>query len=173
MTETSAAGGEGTATMDPRKTTWVVSIGAAGGVATIIGVALPWVQDTSVRGAGLSVNGLIAGPWVLLFGVAMVAASLFLLAGTDPRKVIAILAPMSLAVLAYVTPIALQKEAALFGGLAQVFTDRGIGLYVCLAGGVLGLVAVGIAAQELISPSAADDDVPAGFDLGDVSDRQE
>jgi hypothetical protein len=159
--------------MDVRKTKWVVWIGAAGGVATMVGVALPWVRDTSVRGAGLSINGLIAGPWVLLFGVAMAAASLFLLADADPRKVVAILGPMSLAVLAYVTPIVVQKEAALFGGLAQVFTERGIGLYVCLAGGVLGLVAVGIAAKELMASPAVDDDAPPGFDLGDVSDRQE
>jgi hypothetical protein len=159
--------------MDVRKTKWVVWIGAAGGVATMVGVALPWVRDTSVRGAGLSINGLIAGPWVLLFGVAMAAASLFLLADADPRKVAAILGPMSLAVLAYVTPIVVQKEAALFGGLAQVFTERGIGLYVCLAGGVLGLVAVGIAAKELMASPAVDDDAPPGFDLGDVSDRQE
>jgi hypothetical protein len=159
--------------MDVRKTKWVVWIGAAGGVATMVGVALPWVRDTSVRGAGLSINGLIAGPWVLLFGVAMAAASLFLLADADPRKVVAILGPMSLAVLAYVTPIVVQKEAALFGGLAQVFTERGIGLYVCFAGGVLGLVAVGIAAKELMASPAVDDDAPPGFDLGDVSDRQE
>jgi len=159
--------------MDVRKTKWVVWIGAAGGVATMVGVALPWVRDTSVRGAGLSINGLIAGPWVLLFGVAMAAASLFLLADADPRKVVAILGPMSLAVLAYVAPIVVQKEAALFGGLAQVFTERGIGLYVCLAGGVLGLVAVGIAAKELMASPAVDDDAPPGFDLGDVSDRQE
>lgn len=159
--------------MDVRKMKWVVWIGAAGGAATMVGVALPWVRDTSVRGAGLSINGLIAGPWVLLFGVAMAAASLFLLADADPRKVVAILGPMSLAVLAYVTPIVVQKEAALFGGLAQVFTERGIGLYVCLAGGVLGLVAVGIAAKELMASPAVDDDAPPGFDLGDVSDRQE
>jgi hypothetical protein len=159
--------------MDPRKTTWVAWIGAAGGVATIIGVALPWVRDTSVRGAGLSLNGLIAGPWVLLFGIAMTAASLFLLADADPRKVVAILAPMSLAVLAYVTPIMLEKEAALFGGLAQVFTERGIGLYVCLSGGLLGLVALGIAAKELTSPFVLDEDASAGFDLGDVSEPQD
>lgn len=165
--------GEGRPTMDVGRTKWVVGVGAAGGVATIIGVALPWVRDTSVRGAGLSINGLIAGPWVLLFGIAMAAASLFLLADVDARKVVAILAPTSLAVLAYVTPIALQKEAALFGGLAQVFTERGIGLYVCLIGGLLGLVAVGIAARGLMSPTAADDDAPAGFDLGDVTEPQD
>src|SRR5215831_8645714 len=139
--------------MDPRRIRLIAVLGALGGVATIIGVALPWVRDTSVRGAGLSINGLIAGPWVMLFGIAMAVASLFLLADADLRKVVAIVGPVSLAVLAYVTPVIVEKEAALFGGLAQVFTERGIGLYVCAAGGLLGLVAVGIAARELVSPS--------------------
>jgi len=159
--------------MGPSKRTLVAWLGAIGGAATIIGVALPWVRDSSDRGAGLSINGLIAGPWVMLFGVVMAGASLFLLADADPRKVVAILGPVSLAVLAYVTPVILNKEAALFGGLAQVFTERGIGLYVCLAGGLLGLVAVGIAAMALMSPSSAAADAPSGFDLGEVSEPQD
>jgi hypothetical protein len=109
----------------------------------------------------------------MLFGVVMAGASLFLLADADPRKVVAILGPVSLAVLAYVTPVILNKEAALFGGLAQVFTERGIGLYVCLVGGLLGLVAVGIAAMALMSPSSAVADAPSGFDLGEVSEPQD
>jgi hypothetical protein len=159
--------------MDPSKRKLVAWLGAIGGVATIIGVALPWVRDSSDRGAGLSINGLIAGPWVMLFGVVMAGASLFLLADADPRRVVAILGPVSLAVLAYVTPVILNKEAALFGGLAQVFTERGIGLYVCVAGGLLGLVAVGIAAMDLMSPSSAAADAPSGFDLGEVSEPQD
>jgi hypothetical protein len=159
--------------MHPNKTRLVAWIGAAGGAATIIGVALPWVRDNSSRGAGLSVNGLIAGPWVMVFGIAMAAASLYLLADADPRKVVAILAPASLAVLAYVIPVMLEKEAALFGGLAQVFTERGIGLYVCLVGGLLGSVAVGIAVTEFGSPSDENADDPDGFDLGDVSEPQD
>jgi hypothetical protein len=103
----------------------------------------------------------------------MTGASLFLLADVDPRRVVAILGPVSLAVLAYVTPVILNKEAALFGGLAQVFTERGIGLYVCLVGGLLGLVAVGIAAMDLMSPSSAGADAPSGFDLGEVSEPQD
>jgi len=159
--------------MNPSKRKLVAWLGAIGGAATIIGVALPWVRDSSDRGAGLSINGLIAGPWVMLFGVVMAGASLFLLADADPRKVVAILGPVSLSVLAYVTPVILNKEAALFGGLAQVFTERGIGLYVCLAGGLLGLVAVGIAAMALMSPSSAAADAPSGFDLGEVSEPQD
>lgn len=159
--------------MGPSKRKAVALLGAVGGAATIVGVALPWVRDSSDRGAGLSINGLIAGPWVMVFGVVMAGASLFLLADVDPRKVVAVLAPVSLAVLAYVTPVILNKEAALFGGLAQVFTERGIGLYVCLVGGVLGLVAVGIAARELLSPRAEDIDAPSGFDLGEVSEPQD
>jgi hypothetical protein len=159
--------------MEATKTKSAAWIGAIGGAATIVGVALPWVQDSSDRGAGLSVNGLIAGPWVLVFGVVMTGASLFLLAGVDPRKVVAVLAPVSLAVLAYVTPVILDKEAALFGGLAQVFTQRGIGLYVCLVGGILGVVAVGIATTELLSSPVADADLPSGFDLGEVSEPED
>jgi hypothetical protein len=154
--------------MEATKMKSVAWIGAIGGATTIVGVALPWVQDSSDRGAGLAVNGLIAGPWVLVFGVVMAGASLFLFADVDPRKVVAVLAPVSLAVLAYVTPVILNKEAALFGGLAQVFTQRGIGLYVCLVGGMLGVVAVGIAATELLSSPAGDADAPSGFDLGEV-----
>ena len=86
--------------MRPNKSKTVAWIGTLGGVATIVGVALPWVRDASDRGAGLSVNGLIAGPWVMVFGVAMTAASLFLLADADARKVVAVVAPCSLAVLA-------------------------------------------------------------------------
>jgi hypothetical protein len=159
--------------MDPSRRRLVAWLGAAGGAATIVGVALPWVRDSSDRGAGLSLNGLIAGPWVMLFGVVMAGASLFLLADADPRKVVAIVGPVSLAVLAYVTPVIINKEAALFGGLAQVFTQRGIGLYVCLLGGLLGLVAVGIAAMDLMSSTSSDADAPTGFDLGEVSERQE
>ncbi|HEX3300936.1 MAG TPA: hypothetical protein VHW68_12620 [Actinomycetota bacterium] len=159
--------------MGPSKTRAVASLGAIAGAATIVGVALPWVKDASDRGAGLSINGLIAGPWVMVFGVVMAGASLFLLADVDPRKVVAILGPTSLGVLAYVMPVILNKEAALFGGLAQVFTERGIGLYVCLVGGILGLVAVGVAAKELTSRSAQDMDAPSGFDLGDVSEPRD
>jgi hypothetical protein len=54
-----------------------------------------------------------------------------------------------------------------------VFTQRGIGLYVCLLGGLLGLVAVGIAAMDLMSPSSAAADAPSGFDLGEVSEPQD
>jgi hypothetical protein len=158
--------------MRPNKITAVAWTGAVGGVATIVGVALPWVRDSSDRGAGLSVNGLIAGPWVMLFGIGIAAASLFLLAGADPRKVVAIVAPLSVAVLAYVIPVMLQKEAALFGGLAQVFTERGVGLYVCLAGGVLGLVAVAIAWTDLLSQPEDHAHAPDGFDLGDVSEPE-
>ena len=64
----------------------------------------------------------------------------------------------------------LKKEAALFGGLAQVFTERGVGLYVCLAGGVLGLVAVAIAAPDLVSTTEVDANAASGVDLGDVSE---
>jgi hypothetical protein len=156
--------------MRPNKSKTVAWIGTLGGVATIVGVALPWVRDASDRGAGLSVNGLIAGPWVMVFGVAMTAASLFLLADADARKVVAVVAPCSLAVLAYVVPVILKKEAALFGGLAQVFTERGVGLYVCLAGGVLGLVAVAIAAPDLVSTTEVDANAASGVDLGDVSE---
>jgi hypothetical protein len=109
----------------------------------------------------------------MLFGVVIAGASLFLLADVDPRKVVAIVGPVSLAVLAYVTPVIINKEAALFGGLAQVFTQRGIGLYVCLLGGLLGLVAVGIAAMDLMSSTSADADAPTGFDLGEVSESPE
>lgn len=156
--------------MRPNKSKTVAWIGTLGGVATIVGVALPWVRDASDRGAGLSVNGLIAGPWVMVFGVAMTAASLFLLADADARKVVGVVAPCSLAVLAYVVPVILKKEAALFGGLAQVFTERGVGLYVCLAGGVLGLVAVAIAAPDLVSTTKVDANAASGLDLGDVSE---
>jgi hypothetical protein len=54
-----------------------------------------------------------------------------------------------------------------------VFTQRGIGLYVCLLGGLLGLVAVGIAAMDLMSSTSSDADAPTGFDLGEVSEPQE
>jgi hypothetical protein len=157
--------------MRPNKIRTVAWVGTLGGVATIVGVALPWVRDASDRGAGLSVNGLIAGPWVMVFGIVMASASLFLLADVDPRKVVAILAPCSLAVLAYVVPVILKKEAALFGGLAQVFTERGVGLYVCLVGGVLGLVAVAIAASSVLSVAEpGDGETSGGLDLGDVSE---
>jgi hypothetical protein len=158
--------------MDPDKLKPAAWLGGIGGAATIVGVALPWVRDSSDRGAGLSVNGLIAGPWVMLFGIVMAGASLFLLTDVDPRKVVAVLGPVSLAVLAYVTPVILNKEAALFGGLAQVFTERGVGLYVCLIGGLLGLVAVGSVAKEWMSTTPGDEDAPNGFDLGDVSEPQ-
>jgi hypothetical protein len=159
--------GEGT-TMDPNKVRSVVWIGSIGGVATIVGVALPWLSDTT-PGSGGSINGLITGPWVLIFGVIMAAGSLFLLADGDTRKVVAILGPVSLAVVVYVAPIIINKEAGLFGGLTDgSTTERGIGLYVCLLGGILGLVAAGIGAKELMSPTPSASGATR-FDLGDVS----
>jgi len=156
--------------MDPNKRRSVVWVGAIGGVATIAGVALPWLSDSGATGSGFSVNGLISGPWVLIFGVIMTGASLFLLADADPRKVVAILGPVSLGVLAYVIPIVFNKEAGLFGGIAEgSTTDRGIGLYVCVLGGILGLIAVGIAAKELMPPTSSNGG-SSGFDLGDVSE---
>ena len=154
--------------MDPNKIKSVTWIGGIGGVATVVGVALPWLSDTT-PGSGGSINGLITGPWVLILGVIMAAGSLFLLADADPRKIVAILGPVSLAVVAYMAPIIINKEAGLFGGITDgSTTERGIGLYVCLLGGILGLVAAGIGAKELLSPTRSEPGATR-FDLGDVS----
>jgi hypothetical protein len=120
------------------------------------------------------VNGLTAAPFALFFGVFMIAASVFLLTDTDPRKAVAILGPVSLALLAYVIPILINKEAGLFSSAsASPTTQRGIGLYLGLVGGILGLVATGIVVKELTAPTSAASDQPAAFDLGDVSDQQD
>jgi len=159
--------------MDPKTLKRTVWLGAIGGVATIVGVALPWLTDNS-QGSGVSINGLIAGPYVLIFGAIMASASLFLPGDPDPRKVVAILGPASLAVLAYVGPIMFNKEAGLFGGISEgSSTGRGIGLYVCVLGGVLGLIAAAIVGKEVLSSSSPATGAPSGFDLGDVSEQEE
>ena len=159
--------------MDPNKVKTAVWTGAIGGVATIVGVALPWLVENS-QDPRMSVNGLLAGPYVLIFGVVMAAASAFFLTDTDPRKVVAILGPSSLAVLAYVVPIAINKEAGLFGGISESpTTERGIGLYITIVGGVLGLVATAIAAKELMAPASTGSDPQPAFDLGEVTDQRD
>jgi uncharacterized membrane protein len=159
--------------MDPIKTKTAVWVGAIGGVATIVGVALPWLLDNS-QDPALSVNGLLTGPYVLLFGVVMAAASVFLLTDTDPLKVVAILGPVSLAVLAYVIPIVLNKEAGLFGGVSSSpTTSRGIGLYVAVLGGILGLVATAIVAKGLMAPDPTSSDAQPAFDLGEVTEQKD
>jgi hypothetical protein len=157
--------------MDPSRMRTAVWVGAIGGVATIVGVALPWLIENTQQ-PGVSINGLLTGPYVLIFGVVMAAASVFFLTDTDPRKVVAILGPSSLAVLAFVVPIAIDKEAGLFGGISEgSTTERGIGLYVTIVGGVFGLVATAIVVKELMAPTTGATDHPAAFDLGEVSDQ--
>jgi hypothetical protein len=159
--------------MDPNKIKTAVWVGAIGGVATIAALALPWLVDNSQQ-PGLSVNGLTAAPFALLFAIVMIPASVFLLTDTDPRKTAAVLGSVSLAVLAYVVPILINKEAGLFGGAsASPTTQRGIGLYLGLVGGILGLVATGIVVKELTAPTSTGADQPAAFDLGEVSDQQD
>jgi hypothetical protein len=161
--------------MDPNKVKTAVWVGAIGGVATIVGVTLPWLTDSSQQGgSSLSVNGLTAAPFALFFGVFMIAASVFLLTDTDPRKAVAILGPVSLALLAYVVPILINKEAGLFSSAsASPTTQRGIGLYVCLVAGILGLIATAIVVKELMASTSTAADPQPAFDLGEVSDQQD
>jgi hypothetical protein len=148
-------------------------IGAIGGVATIAGLALPWLVDKSQQPV-LSVSGLSAAPGVLLFAVVMVPASVFLLTDTDPRKTVAILGSVSLAVLAYAIPILVNKEAGLFsGGSQNSTTQRGFGLYVTFLGGVLGLIATAIVVKELMAPASAASGPQPAFDLGEVTEQND
>ena len=159
--------------MDPNKVKTAVWVGAIGGVATIAGLALAWLVDNSQQ-PGLSVSGLTAAPFALLFAVVIVPASVFLLTDTDPRKTVAILGSVSLAVLAYAIPILVNKEAGLFGGgIQNSTTQRGIGLYVAVLGGVLALIATAIVVKELMSPASTASEPPPAFDLGEVSDQQD
>jgi hypothetical protein len=158
--------------MDPNKVKTAVWVGAIGGVATIAALALPWLVDISQQ-PGLSVNGLTAAPFALLFAIVMVPASVFLLTDTDPRKTVAVLGSVSLAVLAYVIPILINKEAGLFGGGASPTTQRGIGLYLGLVGGILGLVATAIVVKEMAAPASTASGPQPAFDLGEVSEQQD
>jgi hypothetical protein len=159
--------------MDPNKVKAAVWVGAIGGVATIAALALPWLVDNSQQ-PGLSVNGLTAAPFALLFAIVMIPASVFLLTDTDPRKTVAVLGSVSLAVLAYVLPILINKEAGLFvGASASPTTQRGIGLYLGLVGGILGLVATAIVVKELASPAPTASGPQPAFDLGEVSEQQD
>jgi hypothetical protein len=159
--------------MDPNKVKTAVWVGAIGGVATIAALALPWLVDNSQQ-PGLSVNGLTAAPFALLFAIVMIPASVFLLTDTDPRKTVAVLGSVSLAVLAYVLPILINKEAGLFvGASASPTTQRGIGLYLGLVGGILGLVATAIVVKELASPAPTASGPQPAFDLGEVSEQQD
>lgn len=159
--------------MDANKVKTVVWVGAIGGVATIAGLALPWLVDSSQQ-QDFSVNGLTAAPFALLFGVVMAAASVFLLTDTDPLKVVAIVGSVSLSVLAYAIPVLVNKEAGVFGGASSSpTTQRGIGLYVALLGGVLGLIATAIVVKELMATTSVASEPQPAFDLGEVTDQED
>ena len=62
----------------------------------------------------------------------------------------------------------------MFGGISEgSSTERGIGLYVTIVGGALGLVATAIVVKELMAPASTASDPQPAFDLGEVSDQRD
>jgi hypothetical protein len=68
----------------------------------------------------------------------------------------------------------INKEAGLFSSAsASPTTQRGIGLYVSLVGGIMGLVATAIVAKDLMASTSPASGAQPAFELGEVSDQQD
>jgi hypothetical protein len=139
----------------------MVVTGAIGGAAAIIGVFLPWVT-VSGRPA---VYGTEISAFAVIFSVAMAAAVLWLWAGAEPRKVVAFLAPTSLAVVATCISVMARKSQTSFGNGGGDLAGFGVGLIISLAGGLACLVvAVMIANDSLRRASQSEGDGSGAFD---------
>jgi hypothetical protein len=141
-------------------------VGTVGGVATIIGPALPWLSysesassgDPSFAPSGFesSINGFSVDPFVLPFlGIALTVAAAWLWAGSDTRKSVAFLGPISLAAATICVMVMIKKESLLFGGLGGVSPEADLkyGVFVTLAGAAAGLVAAALAVWPSRSPA--------------------
>jgi len=141
-----------------RRATIAAMIGMVGGVAAIVGPALPWLSYSESASSidpsfnpgfdGTTISGFSVDPFGLpLLGVALAVAAAWLWAGPDPRKAVAFLGPISLAIGTLCVVTIVKKESALFGGLggSSAEIDLEYGVYVTLAGAVAGLIAAVVA----------------------------
>jgi hypothetical protein len=144
-----------------QRTKTAALIGVIGGIATIIGPALPWLSytesafggDPSVAPAleSASINGFSIDPFGLPFlGIALTVAAAWLWAGSEPRKAVAFLGPISLALGTLCVFVIIKKESAFFGGLGSVGAqaDLEFGVFVALAGAIAGLAAAVLGAWQ-------------------------
>ncbi|MDP9185670.1 MAG: hypothetical protein M3O29_08390 [Actinomycetota bacterium] len=142
-----------------KRTATAAIIGVVGGIATIVGPALPWLTysesaqsgDPSFAPPGIesvSISGFSVDPFGLPFlGIALTVAAAWLWAGSEPKKAAAFLGPISLAFGTICVMTIIDKEGALLGGFGGggAEFDLELGVYVTLAGAVAGLVAAAIA----------------------------
>jgi len=158
-----------------KRTTMAALIGKTGGIATIIGPALPWLSYAQSAPGGdpsfippefenTSISGFSVDPFGLPFlGIALTVAAAWLWAGSEPRKAAALLGSISLAIGTLCAFVIIKRETTLFGGLSGLGAevDLEFGVYVMLAGALAGLVATGIGAWPA-SPEADADASKAG-----------
>jgi len=142
-----------------RRTTATV-IGLVGGLAVIVGTVLPWVSITttgSSSGSTVSfpsetaeLNGLfVPSAFVFLLGIALGIAAAWLWAGTEPKKAVAALGPLSVGVMTFCAWVVVKKDDAFgygLGGGPDQQAALEVGVYVTLAGAALALIAAIVAA---------------------------
>jgi hypothetical protein len=163
-----------------KRATVAALVGVIGGVAAIIGPALPWLSysgsasrlDPSLAPPGLesaSITGFTLDPFGVYIGIGLAVAAAWLWAGSEPRKALAFLGPISLAVATICVMVMVNKESALFGGFGGPGSELafGSGVYVTLAGAVAGLAATAIAAWP--EPKASDHEMSDEVEM--VADR--
>jgi hypothetical protein len=134
-------------------------VGLCGALAVMIGTVLPWVTlsspgqpggDPSISFPAESVtfNGVIGGNGIMLFlGIGVGIAAAWLWAADVPRKAVAALTPSATAVIVFtVWAITAKGDWLGFGGgdPSETVSIRA-GVYTTLAGGILALVAAGVA----------------------------
>jgi hypothetical protein len=143
-----------------KRTATAAIIGVVGGIATIVGPALPWLTYSESAQSGdpsfvpsgvesVSINGFSVDPFGLPFlGIALTVAAAWLWAGSEPKKAAAFLGPISLAFGTVCVMTIIDKESALLGGFGGGGAEFGLefGVYVTLAGAVAGLIAAAIGA---------------------------
>ena len=140
-------------------------VGICASVAAIVGTMLPWITYSS-PGQDQTFNGLV-GPFGLLpeLGIVIGVAVGWLWAGNEPKKPVAVLAPIGFAIIAYCV-WAITKKGDLFGfgaGDGSTVTLE-YGIYVELAGGLLALVAAGLVIFALSKDAEPEEDAPLGED---------
>jgi hypothetical protein len=145
-------------------------VGVCGGVAALIGTLLPWVSitvsggsDPSFPGGGFpdqieTLNGMLASNgFVLPLTVVLIVAGGWFWAGAEPRKpVVACATGFAVAVVS--AWVAISKDDAMGLGSFGQSTAVEYGVYVTVAGALVGLLAGVLAALPERDPT---EDAPA------------
>ena len=136
----------------PKRVSIAAVVGVLGGVATMVGPALPWLSYAGQTDpnfgpvAASTLNGFVLDPFGTFFAVGLTVAAAWLWAGSDARKAVAFMGPIAVAIGTVCVSIIITKESAFLGDFSSGQEAAvEVGVYVTLGGAVAALAAALIA----------------------------